>query len=73
MRQYSDSERSSEAASLARSVQSPGGTRSFSSSVHFSVVMRHPTKRRPARGVPGRAEKPAERYGGGDNGELPAR
>lgn len=37
MRQYSDSERSSAAASLARSCQRLGGTRSFSSSVFFSA------------------------------------
>lgn len=39
MRQYSDSDRSSAAASFARSVQRLGGTRSFSSSVHFSPLM----------------------------------
>ena len=39
MRQYSESDRSSAAASFARSVHKLGGTRSFSSSVHFSPLM----------------------------------
>lgn len=56
MRQYSDSERSSAAASFARSVQSLGGTRSFSSSVHFSLMQELPEKESLHRACPNTME-----------------
>jgi hypothetical protein len=51
MRQYSDRERSSALASRARSCHRLGGTRSFSSSVFFSVSggMADLRKKRPSR------------------------
>ncbi len=59
MRQYSDSEWSSAAASFARSVQSLGGTRSFSSlvnSVHFSLMRVLPEKESLHRACPNTME-----------------
>lgn len=56
MRQYSDSERSSAAASFARSVQSLGGTRSLSSSVHFSIMRVLPEKESLHRACPNTME-----------------
>ena len=56
MRQYSDSERSSAAASFARSVQSLGGTRSLSSSVHFSIMQALPEKESLPRACPNTRE-----------------
>lgn len=56
MRIYSDSERSSAAASFAKSAQSRGGTRSFSSSVHFSITRATPKKESLPRVCPGTRE-----------------
>lgn len=66
MRQYSDSERSSAAASFARSVQSLGGTRSFSSSVHFSLMRVLPEKESLPRVCPGTREGQSRAMGDDD-------
>ena len=56
MRQYSESDRSSAAASFARSVHKLGGTRSFSSSVHFSLMAWNPEQESLQRVCPGTRE-----------------